>query len=143
MVMVLTDMHLSCTEQADPSSADDGGLAEARRDRRKLGAAVTVRFSFRGGGTLAGGQIHQYDVTRDGLRFLVLATENSGAPLRTIVNWQALLPKQHVVSNYPGADLVHAPIAILGPLAGVFVDRWPIKATMVASDLVRAVLAML
>ena len=35
------------------------------------------------------------------------------------------------------------PLVILGPLAGVFVDRWPIKATMVASDLLRAVLAVL
>ena len=35
------------------------------------------------------------------------------------------------------------PIAVLGPLAGVFVDRWPLKATLVASDLVRALLAML
>src|SRR6202008_1383370 len=33
------------------------------------------------------------------------------------------------------------PIAILGPLAGVFVDRWPLKPTLVASDLLRALLA--
>ncbi len=31
-----------------------------------------------------------------------------------------------------------APIAVLGILAGVFVDRWPLKPTMVASDLTRA-----
>src|SRR5262245_16035660 len=35
------------------------------------------------------------------------------------------------------------PMAVLGPLAGVFVDRWPLKATLVASDLVRALLATL
>ncbi len=35
------------------------------------------------------------------------------------------------------------PIAILGILAGVFVDRWPLKPTMVASDLLRAVLCLL
>ena len=35
------------------------------------------------------------------------------------------------------------PLVILGPLAGVFVDRWPLKPTLVASDLVRAVLAVL
>ena len=35
------------------------------------------------------------------------------------------------------------PLVILGPLAGVFVDRWPLKPTLVASDLVRAVLALL
>jgi MFS family permease len=33
------------------------------------------------------------------------------------------------------------PLAILGPLAGVLVDRWDLKRTMVASDLARAVLA--
>jgi MFS family permease len=35
------------------------------------------------------------------------------------------------------------PIAILGVLAGVFVDRWPLKPTMVASDFSRAVLCLL
>jgi MFS family permease len=35
------------------------------------------------------------------------------------------------------------PLVILGPLAGVFVDRWPLKPTLVASDLLRAVLALL
>jgi MFS family permease len=31
----------------------------------------------------------------------------------------------------------------IGPIAGVFVDRWPLKPTLVASDLIRAVLALL
>jgi MFS family permease len=35
------------------------------------------------------------------------------------------------------------PIAILGVLAGVFVDRWPLKATLVVSDFTRAVLCLL
>jgi MFS family permease len=35
------------------------------------------------------------------------------------------------------------PIALLGILAGVFVDRWPLKPTMVASDLSRAGLCLL
>ena len=35
------------------------------------------------------------------------------------------------------------PIAVLGILAGVFVDRWPLKPTMVGSDLTRAVLCLL
>lgn len=30
------------------------------------------------------------------------------------------------------------PLAFLGPLSGVFVDRWPLKPTLVASDLIRA-----
>lgn len=35
------------------------------------------------------------------------------------------------------------PMIFVGPIAGVFVDRWEIKPTLVASDLIRAVLAML
>jgi DHA3 family macrolide efflux protein-like MFS transporter len=35
------------------------------------------------------------------------------------------------------------PIALLGILAGVFVDRWPLKPTMVASDLTRGALCLL
>ncbi len=35
------------------------------------------------------------------------------------------------------------PLAFVGPLAGVFVDRWNVKRVMIASDLIRAVLALL
>ncbi len=35
------------------------------------------------------------------------------------------------------------PIAVVGVLAGVFIDRWPLKPTMVASDFTRAVLCLL
>jgi MFS transporter, DHA3 family, macrolide efflux protein len=35
------------------------------------------------------------------------------------------------------------PIAVLGILAGVFVDRWPLKLTLVASDFTRAILCLL
>jgi MFS family permease len=35
------------------------------------------------------------------------------------------------------------PFAFIGPIAGVFVDRWNLKRTMVASDLIRAGLALL
>ena len=35
------------------------------------------------------------------------------------------------------------PIVFVGPIAGVFVDRWPLKPTLVASDLIRAGLAVL
>jgi MFS transporter, DHA3 family, macrolide efflux protein len=35
------------------------------------------------------------------------------------------------------------PIAVLGIFAGVFVDRWPLKQTLVTSDLIRAVLCLL
>jgi DHA3 family macrolide efflux protein-like MFS transporter len=33
------------------------------------------------------------------------------------------------------------PFAIIGPVAGVFVDRWNVKTTMISSDLIRLVLA--
>ena len=35
------------------------------------------------------------------------------------------------------------PIAVLGIMAGVFVDRWPLKPTMVSSDSIRAGLVLL
>src|SRR5277367_1574704 len=35
------------------------------------------------------------------------------------------------------------PIAILGILAGVFVDRWPLKRTLVSSDVIRGFLCLL
>lgn len=35
-----------------------------------------------------------------------------------------------------------APLAIVSPLAGVFVDRWPLKWTMVTSDLLRGLLVL-
>ncbi len=35
------------------------------------------------------------------------------------------------------------PLAILGPFAGVFVDRWNVKRVMIASDSVRAVFALM
>jgi len=34
------------------------------------------------------------------------------------------------------------PMATIGPLAGVFVDRWNVKRTMIISDLIRAVLIL-
>ena len=35
------------------------------------------------------------------------------------------------------------PIVLIGPLAGVFVDRWPLKPTLVSSDVIRAGLTLL
>ena len=35
-----------------------------------------------------------------------------------------------------------APLAVISPLAGVFVDKWNVKWTMVASDLIRGVLVI-
>ena len=36
-----------------------------------------------------------------------------------------------------------APLAVISPLAGVFVDKWNLKLTMVASDLIRGVLVIM
>src|SRR5437762_982536 len=36
-----------------------------------------------------------------------------------------------------------APFAIVSPVAGVYVDKWNTKWTMIASDLIRAVLVLL
>src|SRR6476659_11192497 len=35
------------------------------------------------------------------------------------------------------------PLAIIGPVAGVFVDHWNVKRLMIASDLIRAVLILM
>lgn len=35
------------------------------------------------------------------------------------------------------------PVAAIGPVAGVLVDRWDLKRTMIASDMIRAVLVMM
>jgi len=35
------------------------------------------------------------------------------------------------------------PIVFIGPIAGVFVDRWPLKPTLISSDLLRAGIALL
>lgn len=35
------------------------------------------------------------------------------------------------------------PLAIISPIAGVFVDRWDVKRTMITSDLIRGVLALM
>src|SRR5205085_6179207 len=34
------------------------------------------------------------------------------------------------------------PVAVIGPIAGVLVDRWRVKRVMIASDLLRALLAL-
>src|SRR6185437_9991527 len=37
----------------------------------------------------------------------------------------------------------YAPIFLLGPIAGVFVDRWNRRRTMIAADVARAIVALL
>src|SRR5579871_798647 len=36
-----------------------------------------------------------------------------------------------------------APLAVISPVAGVFVDKWNVKWTMIGSDLIRAVLVLI
>ena len=35
------------------------------------------------------------------------------------------------------------PLAVIGPISGVFVDRWPVKKVMITSDLIRGALVLL
>jgi MFS transporter, DHA3 family, macrolide efflux protein len=47
-------------------------------------------------------------------------------------------------SQVTGVQIAYMlPLAVLGPLSGVFVDRWPLKPTLIASDLIRAGLVLL
>jgi MFS family permease len=51
---------------------------------------------------------------------------------------------QGTATQVTGVSIAYMlPLAILGPLSGVFVDRWPIKPTLVASDLIRAAMVLL
>ncbi len=46
-------------------------------------------------------------------------------------------------SQVTGVQIAYMlPLVVLGPLSGVFVDRWPLKPTLIASDLIRAVLVL-
>ncbi len=67
-------------------------------------------------------------------------------------DWLAILALFSLVafkmksSSYEVAGIMISfiiPMAFLGPVAGVFVDRWDVKKTMIASDLLRAVIAAL
>ena len=70
----------------------------------------------------------------------------------TFGDWLALLALFSLVAfrfhgtSYQVAGIFVAlfiPLAFLGPVAGVFVDRWNVKRTMIGSDLIRAVIAAL
>jgi MFS family permease len=58
----------------------------------------------------------------------------------TIVTYKLHATPQQVT----GIQIAYlAPIAVLGIVSGVFADRWPVKATLVSSDLTRAALCLL
>src|SRR5579863_318494 len=60
----------------------------------------------------------------------------------TLLIWVFILP--HSAAALSGVLVAqYVPIFVLGPVAGVFVDRWNRRTTMIVSDLTRAVLAML
>lgn len=70
----------------------------------------------------------------------------------TFGDWLAILAlfsliafRWHGTPNQVGGIFVAfiLPWSLLGPFAGVFVDRWNLKATMISSDLIRAGLAAL
>src|SRR6202158_3913875 len=47
-------------------------------------------------------------------------------------------------SQLTGVQIAYMlPFVFVGPIAGVFVDRWPLKPTLIASDLIRAAFALL
>jgi len=57
----------------------------------------------------------------------------------TIVTYKLHATPQQVT----GIQIAYlAPIAVLGVVSGVFADRWPVKATLVTSDLTRALLCL-
>src|ERR1700744_3218939 len=58
----------------------------------------------------------------------------------TIVTYKLHATPQQVT----GIQIAYlAPIAVLGIVSGVFADRWPVKVTLVSSDLTRAALCLL
>jgi MFS family permease len=58
----------------------------------------------------------------------------------TIVTYKLHATPQQVT----GIQIAYlAPIAVLGVISGVFADRWPVKLTLVSSDLTRAALCLL
>jgi len=60
----------------------------------------------------------------------------------TLLVWVFVLT--HSAAAVSGALIAqYAPVFLLGPLAGVFVDRWNRRRTMITADLVRAVVALL
>src|SRR5437660_9340830 len=60
----------------------------------------------------------------------------------TLLVWVFLLT--HSAAAVSGVLIAqYAPIFLLGPVAGVFVDRWNRRQTMIVADLVRAMAAIL
>lgn len=89
---------------------------------------------------------------RDVLRIDVMRRVWYAQIISLFGDWLALFAVLAVVSftmhgtprQIVGVQIAYMlPIVFIGPIAGVFVDRWPIKPTLISSDLIRAVLALL
>src|ERR1700730_7265375 len=60
----------------------------------------------------------------------------------TVLVWVFVLT--HSAAAISGVLIAqYAPVFLLGPVAGVFVDRWNRRQTMIVSDLVRAIVTLL
>jgi DHA3 family macrolide efflux protein-like MFS transporter len=89
---------------------------------------------------------------RDVLRIDVMRRVWYAQVISLFGDWLALFAVIAVVSftmhgtprQIVGVQIAYMlPIVFVGPIAGVFVDRWPLKPTLIASDLFRAGLALL
>jgi MFS family permease len=89
---------------------------------------------------------------RDVLRIDVMRRVWYAQVISLFGDWLALFAVIAVVSftmhgtprQIVGVQIAYMlPIVFVGPIAGVFVDRWPLKPTLITSDLVRALLAVL
>ena len=89
---------------------------------------------------------------RDVLRIDVMRRVWYAQVISLFGDWLALFAVIAVVSftmhgtprEIVGVQIAYMlPIVIVGPVAGVFVDRWPLKPTLISSDLLRAGLALL
>ncbi|GHO78500.1 MFS transporter [Ktedonobacter sp. SOSP1-85] len=78
------------------------------------------------------------------LLFLGQAISNLGDWLNYLAIISIIVYRWHLGANALAAFsiVMFLPMVLLGPVAGVWVDRWPRKATMIVCDLVRAGLVL-
>src|SRR5215813_10763876 len=76
------------------------------------------------------------------LLWLAQLISNFGDWLAILALFSLIAFRYHGTSNQVAGIMIAfvIPMALLGPVAGVFVDRWDTKRTMISSDLIRAVI---
>src|SRR5215470_8307375 len=76
------------------------------------------------------------------LLWLAQLISNFGDWLAILALFSLIAFRYHGTSNQVAGIMIAfvIPMALLGPVAGVFVDRWNTKKTMISSDLIRAVI---